>query len=229
MTSTLGRSDRHTTPEGTPVEPEQLRILLGTAAKVPAVTLALIATLVVTTMVAASSDLTGIYAAIAGSWLALHQVTLTIDGVPLGGAAVAADSGAGVADRSGRTVGHRWCRRPRWPSARSPERLAHRGGHPRRSDGDHGGGTDRDPGCGKCPACRHPQSRVRAGVGDRAVPGRGRARHRFPDVAAAGVPLRGAELAGRRRASRGPDGAGDVRRGRGGDRARAAVVVDRGR
>ncbi|WP_288076625.1 DUF6350 family protein [Rhodococcus sp. (in: high G+C Gram-positive bacteria)] len=84
MTSTLGRSDRHTTPEGTPVEPEQLRILLGTAAKVPAVTLALIATLVVTTMVAASSDLTGIYAAIAGSWLALHQVTLTIDGVPLG-------------------------------------------------------------------------------------------------------------------------------------------------
>ncbi|MGX4710317.1 DUF6350 family protein [Rhodococcus sp. DMF-1] len=84
MTSTLGRSDRHTTPEDTPVEPEQLRILLGTAAKVPAVTLALIATLVVTTMVAASSDLTGIYAAIAGSWLALHQVTLTIDGVPLG-------------------------------------------------------------------------------------------------------------------------------------------------
>ncbi|NGP05099.1 hypothetical protein G6038_06280 [Rhodococcus sp. 14C212] len=84
MTSTLGRSDRHTTPEGNPVEPEQLRILLGTAAKVPVVTLALIATLVVTTMVAASSDLTGIYAAIAGSWLALHQVTLTIDGVSLG-------------------------------------------------------------------------------------------------------------------------------------------------
>ncbi|WP_416062924.1 DUF6350 family protein [Rhodococcus indonesiensis] len=84
MTSTLGRSDRHTTPEDTSVEPEQLRILLGTAAKVPAVTLALIATLVVTTMVAASSDLTGIYAAIAGSWLALHQVTLTIDGVSLG-------------------------------------------------------------------------------------------------------------------------------------------------
>ncbi|MFD0453545.1 DUF6350 family protein [Rhodococcus aetherivorans] len=84
MTSTLGRSDRRTTPEGNPVEPEQLRILLGTAARVPAVTLALIATLVVTTMVAASSDLTGIYAAIAGSWLALHQVTLTIDGVALG-------------------------------------------------------------------------------------------------------------------------------------------------
>ncbi|WP_241385476.1 cell division protein PerM [Rhodococcus sp. CH91] len=84
MTSTLGRSDRHAPPDDDHLDPERFRILLGTAARVPAVTLAVVATLVVTTMVVANSDLTGIYAAIAGTWLALHQVTLTIDGTSLG-------------------------------------------------------------------------------------------------------------------------------------------------
>ncbi len=84
MTSTLGRSTRHTPPEDGHLDPERFRILVGTAARLPAVTLAVVATIVVTTMVLANSDLTGIYAAIAGTWLALHQVTLTIDGTSLG-------------------------------------------------------------------------------------------------------------------------------------------------
>lgn len=86
MTSTLGRSARHvpTDDDDDQLDPERFRILIGTATRLPAVTLAVVATVVVTTMVVASSDLTGIYAAIAGTWLALHQVTLTIDGVSLG-------------------------------------------------------------------------------------------------------------------------------------------------
>ncbi|MCB8912951.1 hypothetical membrane protein [Rhodococcus rhodochrous] len=84
MTSTLGRSTRHVPTDDDSLDPERFRILLGTAARVPAVTLAVVATIVVTTMVVANSDLTGIYAAIAGTWLALHQVTLTIDGTSLG-------------------------------------------------------------------------------------------------------------------------------------------------
>ncbi|MEU5843566.1 DUF6350 family protein [Rhodococcus sp. NPDC047139] len=83
MTSTLGRSTRHV-PPGDRADPERFRILIGTAARVPAVTLAVVATIVVTTMVVANSDLTGIYAAVAGAWLALHQVTLTIDDTSLG-------------------------------------------------------------------------------------------------------------------------------------------------
>ncbi|MGW0020914.1 cell division protein PerM [Rhodococcus sp. NPDC003382] len=83
MTSTLGRNSRLPTNQDSP-DPEQFRILLGTAARVPAVTMALLVTVVVTTLVAASSDLTGVYAATAGAWLGLHQVTLTIDGTALG-------------------------------------------------------------------------------------------------------------------------------------------------
>ena len=84
MTSTLGRSTRHAPPDDDRLDPERFRILLATAARVPVVTLAVVATIVVITMVVADSDLTGIYAAIAGTWLALHQVTLTIDGTSLG-------------------------------------------------------------------------------------------------------------------------------------------------
>jgi hypothetical protein len=84
MTSTLGRSVRHSPPEDDHLDPERFRILVGTAARVPALTTAFVATTVVLTMVAANSDLTGIYAAIAGTWLGLHQVTLTIDGTSLG-------------------------------------------------------------------------------------------------------------------------------------------------
>lgn len=114
MTSTLGRSNRHVPSDDDHLDPERFRILVATAARVPAVTLAVVATVVVTTMVVANSDLTGIYAAIAGTWLALHQVTLTIDDTSLGvlpllptlvlvwrsarGCAVAADA---VAEHSG--------------------------------------------------------------------------------------------------------------------------------
>ncbi|WP_068161440.1 DUF6350 family protein [Rhodococcus phenolicus] len=83
MTSTLGRNSRHPTNQDSP-DPEQFRILLGAAARVPAVTMALIVTIVVTTLVAAGSDLTGVYAATAGVWLGLHQVGLTIDDTALG-------------------------------------------------------------------------------------------------------------------------------------------------
>ncbi|MEE2059797.1 cell division protein PerM [Rhodococcus artemisiae] len=84
MTSTLGRPIRHTPPEDDRIDSERFRILIAAAARVPAVTIAFVATVVVITMVAVNSDLTGIYAAIAGTWLALHQVTLTIDGTSLG-------------------------------------------------------------------------------------------------------------------------------------------------
>ncbi|MFZ2527029.1 MAG: DUF6350 family protein [Rhodococcus sp. (in: high G+C Gram-positive bacteria)] len=82
-TSVPGRNSRHPTNQDSP-DPEQFRILLGTATRVPALTMALVVTIVVTTLVAAGSDLTGVYAAIAGTWLGLHQVTLTIDGTALG-------------------------------------------------------------------------------------------------------------------------------------------------
>lgn len=84
MTSTLGRPIRHTPSEDDRIDSERFRILIAAAARVPAVTIAFVATVVVITMVAVNSDLTGIYAAIAGTWLALHQVTLTIDGTSLG-------------------------------------------------------------------------------------------------------------------------------------------------
>ena len=83
MTSTLGRNPRLPTNQDS-TDPEQFRILLGTATRVPAVTMTLIVTIVVTTLVAAGSDLTGVYAAIAGGWLGLHQVGLTIDDTALG-------------------------------------------------------------------------------------------------------------------------------------------------
>lgn len=82
-TSAPGRNSRHPTNQDSP-DPEQFRILLGTATRVPALTMALVVTIVLTTLVAAGSDLTGVYAAIAGTWLGLHQVTLTIDGTALG-------------------------------------------------------------------------------------------------------------------------------------------------
>ncbi|MEV4633166.1 DUF6350 family protein [Rhodococcus coprophilus] len=84
MTSTLGRSTRHAPSEDDHLDPERFRILVGTAARLPAVTVAVVATVMVTTLVVANSDLTGVYAAVAGAWLALHQVTLTIDGTSLG-------------------------------------------------------------------------------------------------------------------------------------------------
>ena len=84
MTSTLGRPVRHTPSEDDGIDSERFRILIAAAARVPAVTIAFVATVVVITMVVANSDLTGIYAAIAGTWLALHQVTLTVDDTSLG-------------------------------------------------------------------------------------------------------------------------------------------------
>ncbi|HET8992990.1 MULTISPECIES: cell division protein PerM [unclassified Rhodococcus (in: high G+C Gram-positive bacteria)] len=84
MTSTLGRPVRHTPSDDEHIDSERFRILIAAAARVPAVTIAFVATVVVITMVVANSDLTGIYAAIAGTWLALHQVTLSIDDTSLG-------------------------------------------------------------------------------------------------------------------------------------------------
>nr|WP_246045218.1 DUF6350 family protein [Rhodococcus oryzae] len=83
---TLRRSSRRRTPAAprpTP-NPEQIRTLLAVALRPALVALALIAACILVTLVAANSDLTGTSGAIAASWLAVHQVQLTIGGASLG-------------------------------------------------------------------------------------------------------------------------------------------------
>ncbi|MFI6429556.1 DUF6350 family protein [Rhodococcus oryzae] len=83
---TLRRPSRRRTPAAprpTP-NPEQIRTLLAVALRPALVALALIAACILVTLVAANSDLTGTSGAIAASWLAVHQVQLTIGGASLG-------------------------------------------------------------------------------------------------------------------------------------------------
>ncbi len=61
-----------------------MRALLAVAFRPAGVTVVLLSALIVVTLVAANSDLTGTFGAIAASWLAIHQVPLTIDGTSLG-------------------------------------------------------------------------------------------------------------------------------------------------
>ncbi|MFE3293014.1 DUF6350 family protein [Rhodococcus sp. NPDC059234] len=88
MSSLLSRDTARTRPSRRPVPsqptPEQFRTLLGIALRPTLVGLVLIATCVLVTLVAANSDLTGTSGAIAASWLAVHQVQLTIGGASLG-------------------------------------------------------------------------------------------------------------------------------------------------
>ncbi|OYD71768.1 cell division protein PerM [Rhodococcus sp. OK302] len=63
---------------------DQARTLLTVAFRPSGMTILLISAVVVVTLVSASSDLTGTFGAIATTWLAIHQVPATIDGVQLG-------------------------------------------------------------------------------------------------------------------------------------------------
>ncbi|WP_442971896.1 cell division protein PerM [Rhodococcus sp. WMMA185] len=65
-------------------EVDETRMLLTLAFRPAAVTVVLLSTLIVVTLVVASSDLTGTFGAIAAGWLAIHQVPLTIEGTTLG-------------------------------------------------------------------------------------------------------------------------------------------------
>nr|WP_237724129.1 MULTISPECIES: DUF6350 family protein [Rhodococcus] len=72
-------------PRQRPVpDADEMRALLAVAFRPAGVTVVLLSALIVVTLVAANSDLTGTFGAIAASWLAIHQVPLTIDGTSLG-------------------------------------------------------------------------------------------------------------------------------------------------
>ncbi|MFC7448243.1 DUF6350 family protein [Rhodococcus daqingensis] len=83
---TLRRPSRRRVPAASRPTPnaEQIRTLLAVALRPALVALALIAACVLVTLVAANSDLTGTSGAVAASWLAVHQVQLTIGGASLG-------------------------------------------------------------------------------------------------------------------------------------------------
>lgn len=65
-------------------DPDEAWALLAVAFRPAAVTIVLLSALIVVTLVAANSDLTGTFGAIAASWLAIHQVPVTVDGTVLG-------------------------------------------------------------------------------------------------------------------------------------------------
>ncbi|MCX5045595.1 DUF6350 family protein [Aldersonia sp. NBC_00410] len=66
------------------LSPERAKTLVVVAFRPALVALALVATLVVVSLVAANSDLTGAFGGIAGTWLGIHQVPLTIGDRTLG-------------------------------------------------------------------------------------------------------------------------------------------------
>ncbi|WAM16692.1 DUF6350 family protein [Rhodococcus sp. JS3073] len=77
--------DERQVPRQRPVpDADEMRALLAVAFRPAGVTVVLLSALIVVTLVAANSDLTGTFGAIAASWLAIHQVPLTIDGTSLG-------------------------------------------------------------------------------------------------------------------------------------------------
>nr|NIL81706.1 Uncharacterized protein [Rhodococcus kroppenstedtii] len=63
--------------------PDDARMLLGVAFRPSGVLLAVVSVVVVLTLVLAGSDLTGTFGALAGTWLAVHQVPLGIAGATL--------------------------------------------------------------------------------------------------------------------------------------------------
>ncbi|RVW06336.1 cell division protein PerM [Rhodococcus spongiicola] len=82
MTSLLARGDRRDTPSRP--GSDRTRALLSVALRPTGVAVALICVAVVATLVSSNSDLTGAAGAAAASWLALHQVSLSIADAPLG-------------------------------------------------------------------------------------------------------------------------------------------------
>lgn len=73
-----------TNDPATRAAPPRVRALIVVAARPTVLTLALATAIVLVTLVAASSDLTGVFAAVAASWLAVHQVPVTIGTTTLG-------------------------------------------------------------------------------------------------------------------------------------------------
>lgn len=84
MSSLIDRAQRQTTGRRPAADPDEVRKLLTVAFRPAAVTLVLLSVLVVVTLMAANSDLTGTFGAIAATWLAIHQVPVTIDDTTLG-------------------------------------------------------------------------------------------------------------------------------------------------
>lgn len=90
MTSLIDRTrprpTRSRRPDGRTAapDPDQTRTLLTVAFRPSGMAVLLISAVIVVTLVSASSDLTGAFGAIATTWLAIHQVPATIDGVQLG-------------------------------------------------------------------------------------------------------------------------------------------------
>ncbi|MFD4368460.1 DUF6350 family protein [Rhodococcus sp. NPDC058521] len=84
MSSLIDRAQRQSTGRRPAADPDEARKLLTVAFRLAAVTLVLLSVLVVVTLMAANSDLTGTFGAIAATWLAIHQVPVTIDDTTLG-------------------------------------------------------------------------------------------------------------------------------------------------
>ncbi|MFM1723396.1 DUF6350 family protein [Rhodococcus sp. PAM 2766] len=84
MTSLLGRGTRRDTPTRPDPTPGDARALVGVALRPTGTAIVLLSAVVLVTLVSSNSDLTGALGAIAASWLALHQVSLTITDAPLG-------------------------------------------------------------------------------------------------------------------------------------------------
>lgn len=83
MTSLLARGGRRNTSAGPTAGPDHVRTLLRVAFRPTGVAIVLICTAVLVTLVSSNSDLAGAVGAIAASWLAVHQVSLTVAGAPL--------------------------------------------------------------------------------------------------------------------------------------------------
>ena len=83
MTSLLARGTRRNT-SSPDTGPDRWRALLAVALRPTGVVIVLICVVVLVTLVSSNSDLTGAVGAIAASWLALHHVSLTVTGAPLG-------------------------------------------------------------------------------------------------------------------------------------------------
>ncbi|WP_127953447.1 cell division protein PerM [Rhodococcus xishaensis] len=82
MTSLLARGNRRDIPSRP--GSDRARALLAVALRPTGGAVAIICVLVVATLVSSNSDLAGAAGAVAASWLALHQVSLTIADGPLG-------------------------------------------------------------------------------------------------------------------------------------------------
>jgi hypothetical protein len=104
------RPERGRVAEGE-IPPDRSRVLLSVALKPSGCALVAVAAVVIVTLVASSSDLTGIYGAIGAGWLAVHQVPVTIGHTTLGILPLAITAAvlwvaAQQCSRAGRIIGH---------------------------------------------------------------------------------------------------------------------------